>query len=310
MPKRKHAEISQSSLSLTSKVRLNSGYEIPLLGFGVWLIPANETELACATALTAGYRHIDTAVAYKNENACGAAIAAAIKAGTVAREDIFFASKVPTPAGISYEGAKKYVQNSLAKSGLEYIDLILLHAPFGGSKGRKGAWKALVEAVEEGHVRSIGVSNYGIPHLDQLEQHIKELEAERGGKPGAGGVLSVGQWEVHPWCARPEIVDWCRKRGVVVEAYSPLARGTRFKDKGLKEVAKKYGKTPAQVLIRWSLQKGLVPLPKSNKKLRIKANADVFDFELEEEEMEGLESDEYKPTYWDPTVSSLEEMMP
>ncbi|KAK3349037.1 NADP-dependent oxidoreductase domain-containing protein [Lasiosphaeria hispida] len=187
---------------------------------------------------------------------------------------------------------------------------MLLHGPFGGSEGRKGAWKALVEAVEEGQVRSLGVSNYGIPHLDQLEQHIKELEAERGGKPGAGGVLSVGQWEVHPWCARPEIVEWCRKRGVVVEAYSPLARGTRFKDKGLKEVAKKYGKTPAQVLIRWSLQRGLVPLPKSNTKLRIKTNAGVFDFELDEEDVEGLESDEFKPTYWDPTVSSLEQMMP
>ena len=190
---------------------------------------------------------------------------------------------------------------------------MLLHGPCSplGSAGRKGAWKALVEAVEEGKIRSIGVSNYGIHHLEQLEkEHIPEIQAERGGKDGAGGILSVGQWEVHPWCMRNDIAEWCAKRGVVVEAYSPLARGTRLKDKTLKVVAEKYGKTPAHMLIRWSLQKGYVPLPKSNKKPRIKSNTDVFDFEIAEEDMKKLETKEYKPTYWDLTAKGLEDPIP
>ncbi|KAA8628417.1 hypothetical protein SMACR_07861 [Sordaria macrospora] len=182
---------------------------------------------------------------------------------------------------------------------------MLLHAPYGGSANRKGAWLALVEAVEEGKIRSIGVSNYGVHHLDELEQHIKQLEAERSG-PGKGGVISVGQWEVHPWCARSDIVEWCRKRNVVVEAYAPIVRGERFGEPDLKKLAEKYGKTEAQVLVRWSLQKGYVPLPKSVRAERIEENADVYDFELNEEEVKGLETKEYSPVCWDPTTSELD----
>lgn len=145
-------------------------------------------------------------------------------------------------------------------TGLEYIDLMLLHAPYGGSAVRKAAWKGLVECVEAGTVRSIGVSNYGVHHLDELETHIQELEAERGGK-GKGGVLSVGQWEIHPWCAREDIAAWCRARNVGIEAYSPLVRGERWGEPVLKKLADKYGVSEAQVLIRWSLQKGYIPLP-------------------------------------------------
>lgn len=182
---------------------------------------------------------------------------------------------------------------------------MLLHAPYGGSASRKGAWKALVEAVEAGKVRSIGVSNYGVHHLDELEGHIAELEAERGGT-GKGGVLSVGQWEIHPWCARRDITEWCEKRGVAVEAYSPLVRGERWGDETLKGLADKYGVSEAQVLVRWSLQRGFIPLPKSVTPERIKANADVYGFELTGEEVDALETSEYAPVCWDPNLSGLD----
>ena len=221
------------------------------------------------------------------------------------REHIFFTSKVPATA-ISYEGARAQVDKTLAESGLAYVDLMLLHAPYGGPAGRKGAWRALVEAVEAGKVRSIGVSNYGVHHLDELERHIAELERERGGR-GKGGVLSVGQWEVHPWCLRRDIVDWCARRGVAVQAYSPLVQGTRWGAPALRRLADRHAKSEAQVLIRWSLQRGLVPLPKSVTSERIRANADVFDFELSPDEVKELETDEYAPVCWDPTKASLDE---
>jgi len=211
---------------------------------------------------------------------------------------------VPTSA-LSYRGAKEQVDKTLALTGLAYIDLMLLHAPYGGSANRKGAWKALVEAVEAGKVRSIGVSNYGVHHLDELERHIAELEEERGGK-GKGGVLSVGQWEIHPWCARNDIAEWCAKRGVAVEAYSPLVRGERWGEPVLRRLAKKYGKTEAQVLIRWSLEKGYIPLPKSVNPERIHQNADVYDFALTADEVKELQTDEYAPVCWDPNVEPLE----
>ena len=127
---------------------------------------------------------------------------------------------------------------------------VLLHAPFGGKEGRLGAWRALVEAQKTGKVRSIGVSNYGIHHLNELEEYINS---------GVGGQISVGQYEIHPWCPREDIVDWLKKRNIVVEAYSPLVQATRMKEPVLQSLVKKHSKTPAQVLIRWSLQKVCFP---------------------------------------------------
>ncbi|KAI7914598.1 hypothetical protein M9X92_008909 [Pyricularia oryzae] len=288
-----------SSLTLQSTFKLPSGHEMPLLGFGLTVLPnrpPDEAERCCNDALRLGYRHIDSAASYRNEGGCGKAI----RTSSIPRSDIFFTSKVRI---ITYDGAKEQVAKTLAETGLDYIDLMLLHCPYGGSENRKGAWKALVEAVEAGKVRSIGVSNYGVHHLDELEKHMAELEAER---PGAGGVLSVGQYEIHPWCARDDVVGWLQKRGVAVEAYSPLVRGERWGEPVLKKLADKYGKTEAQVLIRWSLDQGFVPLPKSVNEDRIKANTDVYDFQLTAEEVKELKTDEYKPVCWDPVTSGLD----
>ena len=134
---------------------------------------------------------------------------------------------------------------------------------------------------------------------------MKELEEERG--KGKAGVISVGQWELHPWLARHDIVQWCEKRGIVLESYSPLVRGERMDSMLLQPLMKKYGKTAAQVLLRWSLQRGFVPLPKSVTPSRIEENTNVYDFELTQEDMKSLETGEYSPCTWDPTVSSLEQ---
>ena len=148
---------------------------------------------------------------------------------------------------MSYEKAQTAIQESLTAAGkLGYIDLMLLHSPHGGREGRLGAWKALVEAQATGKIRSIGVSNYGINHLEELEEYIRS---------GGGGKIAVGQYEIHPWCAREEIAAWLKARGVVVEAYSPLVQAKRMQEPALQALSEKHGRTPAQVLIRWSLQK-------------------------------------------------------
>ncbi|MCJ1449673.1 hypothetical protein MMC28_000001 [Mycoblastus sanguinarius] len=162
---------------------------------------------------------------------------------------------------MGYEQAKASIASSFKQTELEYIDLYLIHAPYGGPTARTGAWRALVEAQQAGLIRSIGVSNYGVHHLNELEAYIQKLEAQHG--KGKGGEISVGQWELHPWLARPDIVDWCQQRGVVCEAYCPIIRGQRFGEERLRKIVERTGKTPAQVLLRWSLQKGFVPLPKS-----------------------------------------------
>lgn len=220
-----------------------------------------------------------------------------LKSG-IPREQLYFTSKVP-PREISYEGAKKCVDESLKQTGLDYIDLYLLHAPYGGKENRIGAWQALVEAVQAGKVKSIGVSNYGVHHLDELEKWQKSQSKDKA------GVLSVNQVELHPWLARPDIVDWCQQRGVVLEAYSPLVRSQRFDDPLLGPLSKKHNKTPAQILLRWGLQKNFVILPKSVTKSRIEENTNIYDFELDKEDMQKLNTDKYQPSAWDPTTSPL-----
>lgn len=287
-----------SNLNINTALSMPCGHKIPQLGFGVYQTPANEAEDAVTLALNAGYRHVDSAVIYRNEKPCGDAI---IKSG-IPREEVFFTSKV-FGRGITYDIAKEQIEQTVKAAGLGFVDCILIHSPHGGSAGRKGAWKALVEAQEQGLTKSIGVSNYGLHHLNELEQHIKELEQERGN----GGKVDIGQWEIHPWLPRNNIVEWCRKHGTVVEAYSPLVRGEKKDEKVLQEIAKKHGKTWAQVLVRWSLQKRYVPLPKSVTPKRIVENKEVYDFELDGEDMKNLDMPkEYYSCAWDPTVEPLE----
>ena len=157
-----------------------------------------------------GYRHVDSAVAYRNEEPS----AKGMKKANLPRSELFFTTKIP-PGQNDYAKAKEHIANTLKITGLDYVDLYLLHAPFGGKEGRLGAWKALVEGVEEGKIRSIGVSNYGVHHLEELEGYIKSVDAREG--EAKGGVLSVNQVELHPWLQRKDIVEWCEKRGVLLE---------------------------------------------------------------------------------------------
>ncbi|KAL4995662.1 NADP-dependent oxidoreductase domain-containing protein [Aspergillus recurvatus] len=279
--------------SLRSTYRMNSGHEIPVLGYGVYLIPPSKTEQTTREALRLGYRHVDSAIMYRNEKACGRAIAAS----GIDRSQIFFTTKIP-PESMGYNATKRAIDSSLRTAEQEYFDLILLHAPYGGREARLGSWKALVEAQNAGKTKSIGVSNYGIHHLDELEAYIHSS----GDDDVEGSKIDVGQYELHPWLDRSEIVEWLQKRNIVVQAYSPLAHGTRMREPLLKKLGEKYGKSPAQIMIRWGLQKGFVPLPKSVTPIRIRENAEVFDFELDEEDMKTLHTGEYSPTDWDPTL--------
>ncbi|KAF1364216.1 aldo-keto reductase-like protein [Lizonia empirigonia] len=285
-----------ASITINTKYRMPSGYEIPALGYGVYQTPAAECAEVVEHALKNGYRHVDSAVAYRNEQSC----AEGMKASGIVREELFFTTKIP-PKEMNYENSKKHIDNTLKITGFDYVDLYLLHSPYGGKENRIGAWKALVEGVEAGKIRSIGVSNYGVHHLDELEAYIKETESSQG--KAKGGVISINQVELHPWLARKDIVDWCKERGVLCEAYCPIVRATRNEDPLLAPLAKKYRKTSSQVLIRWSLQMGFIPLPKSVTKSRIEENAQVYDFELSEEDMRTLDTGAYEPCAWDPTVS-------
>ncbi|KAI9926116.1 hypothetical protein MW887_004578 [Aspergillus wentii] len=277
-----------SSLTLRSTYRMNSGHEIPVLGYGVYLTPASTTEQVTLEAFKHGYRHVDSAIMYRNEKACGHAI----KNSGLDRSELFFTTKIP-PGSMGYERSKKAIDGSLREAAQDYFDLILIHAPYGGKEDRLGSWRALVEAQQAGKVRSIGVSNYGVHHLEELEEYIAN---------GGGSQIDVGQYELHPWLDRTGIVDWLKKRNIVVEAYSPLAHGYRMGEPVLHSLGKKYNKSPAQIMIRWGLQRGFVPLPKSATPQRIKENAEVFDFELSADDMKALQTGEYSPTDWDPTT--------
>ncbi|KAJ5735268.1 uncharacterized protein N7483_000393 [Penicillium malachiteum] len=272
--------------NIQSTHKLLSGHEIPVLGFGV--PPPPSTEKVVQEALKVGFRHVDSAIMYGNEKGCGRAL----QNSELDRSEIFLTTKIP-PGSMGYTPTKRAIRKSLQEAATDYFDLILIHAPYGGQEARIGSWRALVEAQQAGYVRSIGVSNYGVHHLEELEDYIKN---------GGGGEISVGQWELHPWLDHSDITAWCHSRGIVVEAYSPLAHGERLDEPVLASIGKKYGKSPAQVMIRWSLQMGFLPLPKSKTSARIRENADVFDFELSEEDMAQLDTGEYAPTDWDPTV--------
>lgn len=251
-------------------VELNNGVKMPQLGFGVFQIPdLKECEQAVLDAIDSGYRLIDTAAAYHNEEAVGAAI----KKSGVAREKLFITSKLWV-SDASYKRAKKGIETSLNKLGLDYIDLYLLHQPYGDVIG---AWKALEEAYHAGKIRAIGVSNF---YADQLKNLILTCDV----KP------VINQIEVNPWYQQKQEIKLNQAEDVRVEAWVPFAEGKHniFQNEVLAEIGQKYGKANGQVILRWLMQRGIVVIPKSVHKNRMKENFDVFDFELSDEDMQTI----------------------
>jgi len=259
-----------SALTLASTFTLSSGHKMPILGLGVYQTGRNECVKVCKAALEAGYRHIDSAIMYRNEGEVGTAV----QESGLKREDVFVTSKVSSSYH-GYSNALKAVDQSLERFDIDYLDLFLIHDPFSGKAKRLETWKALIKKRDDGQLRSIGVSNYGVHHL----QEIKDAGLE---------APSVNQLELHPWCQHRKIVEYCRKNSITIQAYSPLTKGYNLDDPDLVAIAKKYKKDVAQVLIRWSLQMGFSPLPKSSQASRILSNSQVYDFELAEEDMQKL----------------------
>jgi diketogulonate reductase-like aldo/keto reductase len=262
---------------------LAGGVRIPVLGLGVWQTPSGEvTRRAVRHALDVGYRHIDTARIYENEEDVGRAI----RESGVPREEIFVTTKLwNTDHG--YDKAQKACDASLRRLGLDYVDLYLVHWPV--AKLRKDTWRAMVKLREDGKCRAIGVSNYTARHLEELMAESDVLPA-------------VNQIEIHPFLFPRDIVALCDDRGIAIEAYSPLTHGRRLRDRRIVELAERLGKTPAQILIRWGLDHGFVSLPKSEKPHRIEENAAVFDFTLPKDARQALDAmNEDLHTCWDPT---------
>jgi diketogulonate reductase-like aldo/keto reductase len=270
-------------LNIASTTRLNSGVEMPLLGLGVYQTPQGKaTEEAVRFALDIGYRHIDTAALYGHEEDVGRGV----RSSGLPREQVFVTTKLWN-SDHGYESAIDACGQSLGTLGLEYIDLYLIHWPVPGL--RDESWRALIELKKRGLCRSIGVSNYTVRHLEEL------LEK-------SGVVPDVNQVEFNPFLYQKELLEYCRGKKIQLEAYSPLTRGQKLRDRTVVEVARSHSKSAAQVMIRWSLQHGLVVIPKSSKKERIRENSDVFDFELSAAEMARLDSlGESLRTDWDPT---------
>jgi diketogulonate reductase-like aldo/keto reductase len=246
---------------------LADGTEIPLLGLGVWQVPeGRECEDAVGWALEAGYRHIDTAQAYGNERSVGRAL----RDSGVPREEVFITTKFFP----RHQDPAAEAERSLERLGVEFVDLYIIHWPEGGPTW---AWDGMQRARESGHARSIGVSNFSIAELD-------ELIAVADVAP------TVDQVQFSPFEYRRRLLEACEERGVVIEAYSPLGTGRHLGDRTVAEIADRLGRTPAQVLIRWSVQRELVVLPKSTHRERIAQNAEVFDFTLSGEDMAALDA--------------------
>ena len=247
-------------------VTLNDGNSIPQLGLGVWQVPVEETARVVSTAIEAGYRAIDTAEGYDNEEGVGQAIQDAI----VPRQDLFITSKLRNGSH-TRDKALKAFDDTMQKLGLEQLDLFLIHWPVPGQDRYVEAWKTLIELREQGRVRSIGVSNFNNDHVERI---IEET----------GVIPAVNQIELHPHYQQHDKRDYLAHEDIAIESYSPLGSGEALEDKTIAEIAKKHDKSPAQVLIRWHLDQGLIVIPKSTHAKRIRENIDVFDFELDDED--------------------------
>lgn len=252
-------------------VILNNGVEMPQLGFGVWQVPDDEAAKAVATALEAGYRSIDTAAIYENERGTGEAVAAS----GIPREELFVTTKLWNSEQ-GYDSTLRAFDASLERLGLDHVDLYLIHWPVPAKDAYVDTYRALEKIHAEGRARAIGVSNF-------LPEHLERLTAETGVVP------AVNQIELHPQLAQAESRALHARLGIATEAWSPLGQGRGLLDvPALVAVARKHGRTPAQAVLRWHLQLGNVVIPKSVTPSRIQENIDVFDFELDAEDMAAI----------------------
>lgn len=270
-------------LTLASAFALNDGHAMPRLGLGVYLVPAGgRCRRAVEHALSIGYRHVDTAAYYRNE----ADVGRAVRESGLPRREVFVTTKLWN-SDQGYASGLRAFDRSMQALGLDDVDLYLIHWPEPGR--RLEAWRALVEIRASGRARSIGVSNYTIAHLEELRAHSDIVPA-------------VNQVEMSPFLQQPALVEYCRRHGIVVQAYCPLTHGERLGHPAVGRIAAKHARTTAQVMIRWALQYGVSPLPKSARPERITENAAVYDFALDAQDMVDLAAlDEGYRTTWDPT---------
>ncbi|GAA3343370.1 aldo/keto reductase [Deinococcus persicinus] len=257
-------------------VTLNNGLKMPLVGYGVFRVPEGE-DLAEAVkmAIAKGYRSIDTAQVYRNEESVGRGIRAAIEEGLVTREELFITSKVWND-GLSYEETLAAYDSSLEKIGLDYLDLYLVHWP-GIDTNYVDVYKALEKIYQDGRVRSIGVSNFHVQHLEKLLNETTVIPV-------------INQIEFHPHLTQVEVRAYCTDKDIQVEAWSPLMNGALLEEALIQELASKYGKTPAQIVLRYDVQHNVVTIPKTMTANRMVENLDVFDFTLTDGEMAQLDA--------------------
>ncbi|KAL7419509.1 hypothetical protein Q5752_005420 [Cryptotrichosporon argae] len=265
-----------AKLTAETTITLSSGTKIPQLGFGVYQSPPDATTRTVTAALEAGYRHIDSAQWYFNEAEVGQAVAAFGD-----RAAVFVTTKLGHADRVVERLTESVTKIDPRPDG--YVDLFLIHSPTAGPEGRPRQWREMEALVARGKAKAIGVSNYGVRHLEEFAGYATIQPA-------------VNQIELHPWCQQPAIVAHCEARGIALEAYSPLVQGKRADDPTLRAIADETGRSWAQVLIRWSLQRGFIPLPKSDTSSRIVANRNVYDFELSADQMarlNALDQDEH-----------------
>ncbi|MEK5520627.1 aldo/keto reductase [Heyndrickxia sporothermodurans] len=260
--------------NLQDTTTLHNGVKMPWLGLGVFKVPNDDTIHSVSSAIKNGYRSIDTAAVYENEEGVGIGIREGLKAAGISREELFVTSKVWN-ADLGYEKTLEAFNTSLTKLGLDYLDLYLIHWPVEGKY--KDSWKALETLYQEGKVKAIGVSNFQIHHLQNLmeDAEIKPM---------------VNQVELHPRLSQKELLAFCKQHQLQLEAWSPLMQGQLLDNFTLQEIGTKYNKSVAQVILRWDLQNGIITIPKSTKEHRIIENSTIFDFELSADDMKRIDS--------------------
>jgi diketogulonate reductase-like aldo/keto reductase len=275
-------------------VQLNDGKRMPIIGLGLYQADASSRTIRLVKlAVNEGYRLFDTAQLYENERETGYGL----KSSRIPREQLFITTKLYTTANGRSQVLHSF-QQSLQRLMVDYVDLYLIHAPQGGHVLE--AYDTLLELQSKGRIRSVGVSNFGVQHLEAIQQSGRPLPA-------------VNQIELHPFTQQRPVVDYCRRHNIALMAYSPLARGSILNDPFVIQLARKYRRTPAQILLRWSLQNNFIPIPKTNHPARLRENFQIFDFRLSRNDMQQLTQYGYQKqarSGWDPTHNDWNEFGP